>query len=230
MKIGLWNIDHPECLHDAGRRQRRYADVLQFLHDTHCDVYVLTEANAAIQLAGYEARFSEESPFRKKDRCYESPNRYHQVAVYSTYSISRTEDIAEPVNGLFCWIDRESRSLFLYGNVVTIKDRWMPESNKTYTDRLDEQLGQIGRLPRNQLIVCGDFNLRHGWSQRKKSYQRLEQVVREHGLEWPTKTTTDTVQHVIHSGDISTSVTVDSSVKERHLSDHPFVLVELENG
>ena len=226
MRIGLWNIDHAE-LHDSGTRlAEKYHDVFRHLDQQRCDVYVVTEANAAMQLTGCQSQFSEESPFQKKGRCYKSPNRYHQVAIYSRLPISKVA-VTEPVNGLLCKIAWQGEPLFVYGNVITIKDQWKPDSKKGYSHRLDEQLEMFRRLATKRFIVCGDFNLRLGWAQRKNAFQRVEQVVLEHGWFWPTKMQTDTVQHVIHSLQLNISVTIDSSVKDERLSDHPFVLIDV---
>lgn len=56
-----------------------------------CDLYIITEANAAIALPGYSAAFSAESPFTAKRRFYGEPNRYHQVAIYSKAPIQSLE-------------------------------------------------------------------------------------------------------------------------------------------
>ena len=88
----------------------------------------------------------------------------------------------------------------------------------------------LGQLTTKRFIVCGDFNLRLGWPQRKNAHQRVEQLVNEHGWIWPTKLRTDTVQHVICSFGLNVTVMVDSSVKDERLSDHPFVLIDVETG
>ncbi len=146
MRIGLWNVDHPEALHKRGTgAYLRYHAVSAYLKRQACDVFVITEANAAIQLPGYQAEFSAESPFLKRSRNYESPNQYHQVGIYSRGYVEPLE-IAEPINGLLCRTIWQDRPLLLYGNVVTIKDQFAKNSDKTYGDRLHEQLEAIRQL------------------------------------------------------------------------------------
>jgi len=55
----------------------------KYLERQACNVYVLTEANAAMQLAGYQAQFSAESPYLKQSRNYGPPNRYQSAGIYS---------------------------------------------------------------------------------------------------------------------------------------------------
>lgn len=229
MRIGLWNIDHPELHLNVTDGSRRYRAISTYLNRQRCDVYILTEANAAIELARYRSQFSVESPFRTKRRCYKEPNRYHQVGIYSTYSLSKVE-IDEPINGLLCSSGLTEKPLFIYGNVVTIKDRWAENRTKAYADRLSEQLEILEKLATKRCIVGGDFNLKLGWANKKHSHQRLKQHVWEHGWIWPTETRTDTVQHVIHSPEVRTSITLDSSVKADGLSDHPFVMIDMTEG
>ena len=124
--------------------------------------------------------------------------------------------------------------MFVYGNVVTIKDQWFDDSDKTYADRLNEQLDAFEQLPAHRCIVAGDFNLRLGWPQRKKAHERVEAFAERQGWARPTENQTDTVQHVLHSPDMVASVTIDMTVrhtkgKRDRLSDHPFVLVEVRN-
>lgn len=90
-------------------------------------------------------------------------------------------------------------------------------------------------LQGSRCLVGGDFNLRLGWSQKKGAHDRVKAFVNHHGWVWPTETQTETVQHVIHSPDLVADVTIDSSVrhtkgKKDRLSDHPFVLVQVQDG
>jgi hypothetical protein len=231
MRIGLWNIDHPEALHKPGTAAySRYHAVSRYLNRQACDVFVITEANAAIRLPGYQAEFSDESPFLNRSRIYERPNRYHQVAIYSRVHVKPLE-IAEPVNGLLCRMIWHDRPLLLYGNVVTIKDQFSKNSDKKYGDRLREQLDAINQLTSSRTLVAGDFNLRLGW--RERSHRQVKELVYRRGLAWPTEARRDTVQHVIHSQEISVKVSLDASVRHTDgrkggLSDHPFVLIELQ--
>ncbi len=70
MKIGIWNIDHPELNTRSKTKTDRVRRIYDFLVSENCDVYVLTETNSAINLAGYNSIFSSESPFIKKSRSY----------------------------------------------------------------------------------------------------------------------------------------------------------------
>jgi hypothetical protein len=230
MKIGLWNIAHPEDSDGSALRAEKYNGVRSYLNEQHCDVYVLTEANAALELGGYASLFSEDSPFKNVNRCYDPPNRYHQVAIYSKSPLAR-EPVAEPINSLLCSADWLGSPLFLYGNVITIKDQWKPDSDKSYSDRLAEQLAALRILRTKRFIACGDFNLRIG--RRRSAYQQVDELVQEQGWLWPTKMQDETVQHVIHSPNLAVDVSIDMSVrhsngKEDRLSDHPFVLVQLK--
>jgi len=233
MKIGLWNIDHAEYNRSATRRYQRYQDILTYLNQRNCDVFIITEANAAIQMEGYHASFSAESPFLKKDRCYKQPNSYHQVGIYSKFPLMHVK-ITEPVNGLLSETITNAPPLFIYGNVITIKDQWKKDSQKTYSERLGEQLKIFSRLVKSKCIIGGDFNLRLGWPQKRSAHQRVKEFVNHHGLVWPTEKRTDTVQHVIHSSDLTAKVFIDLSVqhtkgKNDKLSDHPFLLVDLQD-
>ena len=230
LRIGLWNIDHPE--HSAERRERshRLQAVEDFLLTQHCDLYVITEANAAMVLDGYESFFSLESPFRSKGRDYGPPNRYHQVGIYSSIPFEPIE-IAEPINGLLGRVSFQAQPLLIYGNVVTIKDQWLKTSNKKYSDRLAEQIAAFESLHGNRCLVAGDFNLKHGWRQKESAFGLLRNWVRQYGWAWPTECQSETVQQVLHSADLDVVVSIDHSVKHSHglkdrLSDHPFVLIE----
>jgi len=182
-------------------------------------------------LPGYQAEFSAESPFIRRSRNYQLPNRYHQVGIYSRRNIEPLE-IAEPVNGLLCRTIWQEQPLFLYGNVITIKDRFTDRSSKKYSDRLGEQLDQFEQLTSKRVVIAGDFNLRLGWRQKKGAHQRMKAFVDDHGLIWATWERRDTVQHVIHSRDLCANISIDTSVKHSDgkkdgLSDHPFLLIDL---
>ena len=233
MKIGLWNIDHPEHNPRARRQHGRFLEVAAYLQEQECDLLILTEANAALPLAGYHSHFSAASPYFKKGRCYNPPNQYHQVGMYSKRELA-TEPVAEPVNGLLGRMTWQNEALFVYGNVITIKDQWRQESRKTYTDRLQEQLAQFKQLLGRRLVVCGDFNLRRNWPQKRGAYKQVEAFAAAHALIWPTAERTDTVQHVLHSADLQTNVTIDFSVKDKNgrgypLSDHPLMQIEISD-
>jgi len=228
MKIGLWNIDHPE--HHADRTSRRYQrmrDILTFLKTRDCDLFILTETNAALQLPGYHAYLSAESPYRKASRDYRPPNRYHQVGIYSRFPLEQMT-LPEPINGVLCkTLDGES-SLWIYGNVITIKDRWQKDSTKTYRDRLEEQLDVFEALAsKPRCIIAGDFNLKVNWAQKRGAFRRLRDFVNQHGWIWPTETQTESVQHIIHSPHLMAKVALDMSVKGRW-SDHPFFIVDIQ--
>lgn len=230
MKIGLWNIDHPEYDKSKARRHKRFDDVLNGLQQRDCEVLIITEANAAMQLDGYYSTFSDESPFLKKSRNYEKPNSYRQIGVYSKDPIQQVQ-IPEPINGVLYRTLWQGQPLAIYGNVMTIKDQWKADSHSTYSGRVDEQIEIMSRLVKERCLVGGDFNLKLGWAAKKKAYNRVADFVNTSGLVWPTKERTDTVQHVIHSANFKVIISVDSSVqhskgKRNSLSDHPFVLIE----
>lgn len=227
MKIGLWNIDHPENESGSKRKQQRFDDVTDFLISADCDAYIITEANHALDLTGYFREFSQESPYTSKNRFYGSTNSYHQVALYSKNPIKRG-DISEPINSLLADLNFDDTQLHVYGNVVTIKDRWLKESHLKYRDRLEQQIESIKQLPKKRVLIAGDFNLRLGWTQKKGAYNRLKEIVESQNLIWVTATRDDTVQHVLHTKDIKVDVNLDFSVKRgdkhyRGLSDHPFI-------
>lgn len=231
MKIGLWNIDHPEINSRSKRKQQRFNAIAAYLAQTDCDAYIITEANSALSIDGCMCECSVESPFKTLRRCYDKPNVYHQVAIYSKLPLTRAE-AAEPINSLQVAVDSPQLSLVLYGNVVTIKDQWSKTSDLTYSDRLNQQISAIDGLPRRQTIVAGDFNLRLGWQQKLFAHKRIKNEIADHGWSWPTEMRTDTVQHVLHTKDLDVSLDFDFSVKysknqSSGLSDHPFVTISL---
>jgi len=233
MKIGVWNLDHPEIDTRSRAKQGRYERIMSFLEDVCCDIYVLTETNSALILPGYQAIFSDESPFIRQSRSYAHPNRHHQVGVYSRFAISKC-DIAEPINGVLCQVRGSGIISNLYGNAVTIKDQWKKGSPLTYADRLNQQMSAITALPNRKTIVAGDFNLRRGWPQKAKAHEAVARALENTKWVWPTRTQTATVQHVLHTPDVSIDIAVDQSVKEASsagpaLSDHPFLLVNVSD-
>lgn len=227
MKIGLWNIDHPETDPGSNREQQRFDGVAAYLAEADCNAYIITEANSAMSLDGYMCELSIESPFKSSRRCYDRPNLYHQVAIYSKLPLSRSE-AEETINSLQVELRFPDLSVVLYGNVVTIKDQWSKTSNLTYSDRLNQQISAIEGLPRRQSIVAGDFNLRLGWPQKLSAHKRIKNRIADTGWAWPTEMRDDTVQHVLHTDDLHVSLDFDFSVKYSEdrssgLSDHPFV-------
>jgi len=230
IKIGLWNIDHPELNQRSKKKRTRFSHVVKYLGSQDCDLLVLTESNSALDLHGYDAHYSDESPYINKTRCYDSLNQYHQVSIISKLS-SHQINIEESINGLLCKVKAYDHSILLYGNVITIKDRWKKDSDKKYKDRLNEQLQQFKALLGNKFIIAGDFNLKKGWTQKKRAYNDVESFVSKNHLSWPTADVTSTVQHVIHSNEIKTTIDIDDSVQHdqpgRHmLSDHPFITIK----
>lgn len=233
MKVGLWNLDHPEVGSGSVGKESRSGDVVRYLEHTDCDVLILTEANAAIELAGYYTEFSEVSPFRSTRRFYGPPNSYHQVGIYCRRPLQRLE-VSEAVNGLLCEVPWGSGHLLVYGNVITIKDQWKKDSNKTHQDRLREQLAAMESLPSAQVLVGGDFNLSLGWTRMLHAHREVRSLVDRVGLVWPTELREDTVQHFLHTPDLAAKVEIDFSVRhvkggERGLSDHPFLAITIDS-
>jgi hypothetical protein len=230
LKIGLWNIDHPEVSSANKTKERRFRAIQDYLISTQCDMLVITEANAAMELPGYFYELSSESPYRSSTRFYGKPNSYHQVAIYSKYEL-RKLPVTEPVNGLLCEVIGNGIIDSVYGNVVTIKDRWSSVSEKTYTNRLDEQIAAIKLLPRRRSLVAGDFNLKLGWAQKRRAYNRVKEELKDSGWLLPTELNRGTVQHVLHSPDMKVEVSIDFEVQrnknKKGLSDHPFMIMNI---
>jgi hypothetical protein len=231
MDIGLWNIDHPETGSGKKKDEQRYHDVLEYLVRADCDAYIITEANAAMDLPGYSMEMSEVSPFRSSRRFYGEPNCYYQVAIYSKLPMKAVK-VDEPVNGLCCQLPETSPVRTIYGNVITIKDQWSKTSSKSYADRLEEQIQAIHALPSEGTLVGGDFNLRVGWKQKQSAYLRLQDELASTQWAWPTEYRDDTVQHVLHSPGLEVQISFDFDVKYKPstrdgLSDHPFFRITL---
>ncbi|MGB0993731.1 MAG: endonuclease/exonuclease/phosphatase family protein [Akkermansiaceae bacterium] len=227
MNIGLWNIDHPETESGRKREQQRFDSIISYLEQADCDTYIITEANAAMNLDGYSCELSNESPFKSSRRYYGAPNVYHQVAIYSRLPLTRYE-AAEPINSLQVILGTLDQPLLIYGNVVTIKDQWSKTSDLTYADRLNQQIEAIRSLSHKHTLVAGDFNLRLGWPQKFGAHKRIKEEIASEGWIWPTEQRDDTVQHILHTDDLNVSISFDFSVKYSKtrslgLSDHPFV-------
>lgn len=231
MKIGTWNLDHAQTGSPSAVEERRFRGIVSYLEKSDCDLLITTEGNAAMEVPGYYAEFSDPSPFRSTRRYYGEPNRYHQVCMYSRLPMRR-QSIAEPINGLLCEVSWKGEPLLIYGNVITIKDQWKKDSNKNHKDRLQEQLAAIENLAPARFVAAGDFNLSLGWTRMLPAHCSLKSLVERLGLVWPTEAVDDTVQHVIHSPDIACKVEIDFSVRhvkdgEKRLSDHPFMSVSI---
>ena len=228
MKLGLWNIDHPEYHAErTSRRYQRIRDIIAFLEQQDCDVFILTETNAALQLPGYHVYFSAESPYLKRSRDDHPPNRYHQVGIYSRFPIEQMP-VEEPINGVLCKCPYNNGLLWTYGNVITLKDR-KKSNSMTYSKRLEEQLKVFETLTSKQFIIGGDFNMKISWPQKRGAFRRVKGFVEQYGLIWPTETQTESVQHVIHSPQLAAEGSLDMSVKGR-LSDHPFLRVDFHEN
>ncbi len=232
MRIGLWNIDHAQAGSPDSGEGRRFKGVVSHLERADCDLLVTVEGNAAVEIPGYRAEFSDPSPFRSTRRFYGEPNRYHQVGIYSRLPLRRL-NVAEPINGLLCEVSWNAEPLLIYGNVITIKDQWKKDSDKTHKDRLEEQLAAFESLASSRFVTAGDFNLSLGWTRMLPAYRSLKNLVERLGLIWPTKGNDDTVQHVVHSPDLACRVEIDFSVRhvkggEKRLSDHPFLTVTVD--
>ncbi|MCO6450473.1 MAG: endonuclease/exonuclease/phosphatase family protein [Caldilineales bacterium] len=146
-----------------------------------------------------------------------------------------TLPVAEPVNGVLGRCIWQGQPLFIYGNVITIKDQWAKDCEKKYSDRLQEQLHILETLADKRCIVAGDFNLRLGWPQKRFAYEAMKAFVERHGWVWPTAGQTFTVQHILHSPDLAVDVTLDASVQRgkgsrNGLSDHPLLLAEIRES
>jgi len=231
VRIGLWNIDHAQTGSPGAGEERRFQGVVRYLERTNCDLLVTVEGNAAIEIPGYRAEFSDPSPFRSTRRFYGEPNRYHQVGIYSRIPVRRLS-VAEPINALLCEVSWKGGPLLVYGNVITIKDQWKRDSDKTHQDRLQEQLAAIESLAPSRFVAAGDFNLSLGWTRMLPAHRALKNLAERLGLVWPTEAVDDTVQHVVHSKGIACQVEIDFSVRhvrdgEKRLSDHPFMSVSI---
>lgn len=218
MIIGLWNIDCPKS------NSTRFLEIKNYLLTQDCDILILTEVNSALHFENYHSIFSDKSPFISKNRNYEFPNTYHQVGIYSKIPLKKHE-IKEPINGLLCEI-MWNKPFLIYGNVITIKDRWAKWSNLKYSDRLDEQIEMMKAISNQRCFIGGDFNCRFDKSYNKIGYKRLTEFVNENDLNWQTKTEVQTVQQILHSNHFQSNYSIDNVVKPQ-LSDHPFMKVEL---
>ena len=228
MKVGLWNLDHPEAHSGNRRKEQRFVQVLEQLQHPSYEVWILTESNAAIELDGFQSEFSEKSPYLKQSRYYGEPNLYQQVSFYSRYPLSRM-DVEEPINGLLCSIKVDAVEYMIYGNVITLKDR-RSDTPMKYSDRLKEQIRVISELPLNHILIGGDFNLKKSWP--AGAHKKVRQAMKPLGWCWPTEEQNDTVQQVLHSPDLKSEVSIDTSVrhdkgKHNRLSDHPLVTIEV---
>ncbi len=213
MTLTTWNLDHP------AQATRRFNAIRDHLLDLDSDVLILTEANAALDLPGYQAVFSEASPFIRRGRIIQPPNRYHQVAIYARWPIRKLSSV-EDING----VAAEVGELCIYGTVLTIKDRWADWSDKRYTDRVAEQCAIIRKLQASGFLAAGDFNFRGTGSYNKVGRERVGELVAETVLSWPTRREERTVQHVLHSPDLKVTYEVRDS---DGLSDHPVVVCKL---
>ena len=192
-------------------------------------MWIFTESNLAIELDGYHRESSSKSPYIKKSRFYGKPNLYHQVAIYSRHSLTKLE-IQEPINGLLCSLQLGDVNFLIYGNVITLKDRNL-DNSKRYSDRLLEQIQVISELPMHHTIIGGDFNLKKTWP--RGAHKKISEALKPKGWQWPTEEQNDTVQQVLHSPDLLSKVSIDTSVrhdkgKQNRLSDHPLVMIEVE--
>ena len=208
MRIATWNLDHPT------HQTQRFDAIRDHLLQVNADLLILTEANAALTLPGYTAVFSEESPYLRRGRNMDPPNRYHQVGIYAKGELWKLE--VTDSNGVAAEVD----GFRVYGCVFTIKDRWAAWSDKTYTDRVHEQCAIIRELAGPDFLVAGDFNFRGAGNYNKTGAEQVARLVDETGLTWPTRHEERTVQHLLHGPELSLTYTVDSSVT---LSDHPVV-------
>ena len=209
MTILTHNLDHPT------HATKRFNAIRTHLLALSPDLLILTEANAALTLPGYTAVFSEESPYMRRGRNMDPPNRYHQVGIYAKGELRKLEEVSD-ING----VAAEINGLRVYGCVFTIKDRWAAWSDKTYTDRVREQCAIIRELAGSDFLVAGDFNFRGTGTYNKTGAEQVARLVDETGLTWPTRCEERTVQHLLHGPELSLSYTVDSSVA---LSNHPVV-------
>ncbi|CAH0999497.1 hypothetical protein LEM8419_00797 [Neolewinella maritima] len=219
MTLTLWNIDHPTYL---SKRLNTISDYLLAQSD---DLLILTEANEGLQLPGYRGYFSAPSPYLRKGRTLRPPNAYRQVAIYSRTALTQLP-VRESINGVLCRLPLNDL-IYIYGNVITIKDRWAPWSTMRYSDRLTEQLQAIRSLHGTSFIVCGDFNFRAGSSYNKSGYTALQDLVHTLGLRWPTADETRTVQQIVHSPDLLVTYRVGEA---GGLSDHPPLHLSLRTG
>lgn len=229
MKIGIWNIDHPEVGTSSVRKQQRHDSIIQYLSENICDLYILSEANSAMNIDGCFSFYSAESPFLKKSRSYQSPNIYRQVAIYSRQEMYKKE-IEEPINGVLCQTKTSGLIERVYGNVITIKDQWKKDSSFKYSDRLNQQIELVSGLVCSKTLIAGDFNMKKGWVQKAGAHKKMEEAVERLGWVWPTINQTDSVQHVLHSPDLKVSLGLDLGVRESGLSDHPFMTVNVSSG
>ncbi|WP_116107619.1 endonuclease/exonuclease/phosphatase family protein [Lewinella sp. IMCC34191] len=213
MRIATWNLDHPT------QNTKRFHFIRDYLLDLDADLLILTEANAALHLPGYTAVFSKESPYLRRGRNMAPPNRYHQVGIYAKGELRKLPEIND-INGVAAEVD----GLRVYGCVFTIKDRWANWSDKTYTDRVQEQCAIIRQLAGADFLVAGDFNFRGPRSYNKLGADRVTELVEATGLHWPTKQEDRTVKHLLHASDLDLTYDVDTSVS---LSDHPVVSASL---
>ena len=133
MDLVTYNIDHPT------HGSKRFNPIRTPLLTLSPDLLILTEANTALTLPGYTAVFSEESPYLRRGRNMDPPNRYHQVGISAKGELRKLEEITDS-NG----VAAEINGLRVYGCVFTIKDRWAAWSDKTYTDRVREQSPSSG--------------------------------------------------------------------------------------
>lgn len=235
--VGILNVDHPELTNNR-KEADRFGRIRSYLQSKNCDLLLILEANGAMQLDGYAGRFSAESPFINRSRSSAVPNVYCQVGLYSRLE-GRSRPVNDPVNGLLFELTFDEATLYVYANVMTIKDQWSDPKVSTYSERVDEQLSIMKTMSGKSFLIGGDFNSRADLAWHASEFTRISECVDAHGWQWPTRTQTAGVQHIIHSTDLVVSdILIDDEVKYRKtgnqvdkesgLSDHPFIRFALE--
>ena len=158
MRIGTWNLDHARARKHDPERQR-------LLRDADADVWVLTETNDQLALAGYTPIHSAPRPHANEGGRW--------VTIWTRLPVRSKVQVADPSRSVAAMIDAKGRDFLIFGVVVP----WHSDIGEPPRDprprlwqeqyRVIPELGREWRhlqreSPNALLCVAGDLNLSLG--------------------------------------------------------------------
>ena len=221
MRIATWNIERLK--HRAKTDQMHRA-----IEAVNADILILTET---------DRRFAPDYPF-----VYHSPllgeirpDYYRQtenrVSIYSKYPVVKAYRTYDKYTAVCVELDIDGGKLLVYGTIMGI----LGNRDTSFKPDVEMQMKDVRRLSADGHSICviGDFNLSFGdnYYYTKSGRDLVRQTFLDCRIDILTQSVPECIDHIaVKRGFISEMIAVSEWNKDKALSDHKGILVEVAKG
>lgn len=211
MKIATWNLERA--------KKKKMQQIIDILTGIDADIFILTETNAAVQLAGYVCISTELLPPDYENTDYETGE--NRVSILTKYNTAKRHETYDLYTTVCVDIETPLGTLTVYGSIIGVFGNKQPYFNKD----LFGQLNDFEKLFVNRNVCfAGDLNTTftgRTWPS-KNARQTLNDAFQKYKLTNTTATIQDTVDHIVVSSEFigNKQFEIKTWNHDKKLSDH----------